>query len=108
MNAAEADARRLERAGMDFAAALAQLARAGVASSRGDQADTRERLTRAIKGLDAVAMHSYAAAARWRLGLSLAGREGQTLVDQADSWMRSQAVRSPARMVAMHAPGFLD
>ena len=37
---------------------------------------------------------------------SLGGREGQSLVDQADSWMRSQAIRNPARMVAMHAPGF--
>ena len=51
-------------------------------------------------------MHSYAAAARWRLRLSLGGGEGQALVDQADTWMRSQAIRNPTRMVAMHAPGF--
>ncbi len=106
VNAAEADARRLERLGMTFAVALAQLARAGVASSRGDQAQEREQLARAIKGLDTVEMHSFAAAARWRLGLSLGGQEGQALRDRADSWMRSRAIRNPARMVALHAPGF--
>ncbi|HZW32860.1 MAG TPA: hypothetical protein VFF52_19250, partial [Isosphaeraceae bacterium] len=106
LGAAEADARRLEGTKVDSAAALAQLVRAGVASSRGDSATARQRLTRAVASLDAVAMHSYAAAARWRLGRSLGGQEGQALVDQADSWMKSQAIRNPARMVAMHAPGF--
>jgi len=106
LGAAEADARRLERTKIEFAAALAQLFRAGVASSRGDQATARRRLTRAIESLDAVAMHSYAAAARWRLGTLLGSQEGRALVDQADSWMRSRAIRNPARMVALHAPGF--
>jgi eukaryotic-like serine/threonine-protein kinase len=106
LNAALADARRLERLGMNFAVALAQLARAAIASSRGDQAKAREQLTRAIEGLDAVHMHSFAAAARWRLGSLLVGQEAQTLVNQADSWMRSQAIENPSRMVAMHAPGF--
>ncbi len=106
LNVAEADARRLERLGMSFAVALARLARAGVASSRGDQAQAREQLVRAIEGLDAVEMHSFAAAARWRLGLSLGGQEGQALRDRADSWMRSRSIRNPARMVALHAPGF--
>jgi hypothetical protein len=106
LNAAEADARRLERLGMNFTVALAQLARAGIASSRGDPSGAREQLIRAISGLDAVDMHSFAAAARWRLGVSLGGRDGQALVDLANTWMRSQAIRNPARMVAMHAPGF--
>ena len=107
LNAAEADARRLERTRMRFAVALAQLAFAGVASGRGDEPNARVRLIQAIPALDAVSAHCFAAAARWRLGSSLGGQEGQALVDQADSWMRSQAIRNPARMVAMHAPGFL-
>jgi hypothetical protein len=106
LRAAESDARRLEGTRIDFAVALAQLFRASLASSRGDQAMARQRLTRAIESLDAAAMHSYAAAARWRLGVLQGGQEGQALVDQADSWMRSQAIHNPARMVAMHAPGF--
>jgi hypothetical protein len=106
LGAAEADARRLEGTKLEYAVALAQLFRAGVASSRGDQGTARQRLTRAIESLDALAMYSYAAAARWRLGVLLGGQEGRALEDQADSWMQSQAIRNPARMVAMHAPGF--
>jgi hypothetical protein len=106
LRAAEADARRLEGTNSDFAAALAQLIHAGVASGRGDEATARQRLTRAVESLDAVAMHSYAAAARWRLGGLLRGEEGRVLLDQASSWMASQGIRNPARMVALHAPGF--
>src|SRR5262249_46837205 len=106
LRAAEADARRLEGTKSEFAAALAQLIRAGVASSRGDEATARQRLTRAVESLDAVAMPSYAAAARWRLGGLLGGEEGRALLDQASSWMASQGIRNPARMVALHAPGF--
>jgi hypothetical protein len=76
--------------------------------SREDHARARQRLARAIAGLDAVNMYSFAAVARWRLGLWLGGQEGQALLDRADSWMRSQAIRNPARMVALHAPGFRD
>ncbi len=108
LSAAEADAHRLEGTRTEYAAALAQLFRAGVASSRGDAATARQRLTRAVASLDAVAMHSYAAAARSRLGALVGGQEGRALAEQADAWMRSQAIRNPARMVAMHAPGFRD
>ncbi len=104
--AAEADARRLEGTNLAVAAALARLFRAGVASGRGDEASARELLGRAIENLEMISMHSYAAAARWRLGELLGGQEGRALVDQADSWMRSQGIRNPARMAAMHAPGF--
>ena len=81
LRAAEADARRLDGTGVAFAAALARLFRAGVASSRGDQATARLRLTGAIDSLDAVAMYSYAAAARWRLGVLLGARRA------GDSWI---------------------
>jgi hypothetical protein len=106
LRAAEADARRLEGTRVAFAAALAQLFRAGVASVRGHEASIRDRLARAAESLDAVSLRSYAVAARWRLGELLGGEEGRALVAQADSWMRSQSIRNPARMVAMHAPGF--
>jgi serine/threonine protein kinase len=106
LGAAEADARRLEGTKIAFAETLAQLVRAGIASSRGEDASARQRLTRAAEGFDALAMRSFAAAARRRLGVLLGGEEGRVLVDQADTWMRSQGVRNVARMVAMHAPGF--
>jgi hypothetical protein len=108
LGAAEADARRLEATRMGFASALAHLFRAGVASSRGEGTTARQRLARAITCLDSVAMPSYAAAARSRLGVLLGDQEGRALVDQADSWMRSQAIHNPSRMIAMHAPGFRD
>lgn len=106
LRVAEADARRLERTKNASSTALAQLIRAGIASSREDDATARLQLAQAAESLDAVAMHSYAAAARWRLGVLLGGQEGRALVERADSWMRSHGIRNPPRMVAMHAPGF--
>jgi hypothetical protein len=48
------------------------------------------------------------AAARWRLGELVGGEEGRALVAWADSWQRSQAVRNPARMVALLAAVYVS
>jgi hypothetical protein len=50
-------------------------------------------------------MEQFAAAARWRLGQLTAGEDGARLVAEARSWLESQGVRNPARMVGMLAPG---
>jgi hypothetical protein len=50
-------------------------------------------------------MRLYAAAARRRLG-RLRGAAGKGLADEAEAWMRTQKVASPARMTALLAPGF--
>jgi hypothetical protein len=51
-------------------------------------------------------MALYAAAARYRRGKLLGGDAGRALEDAARSWMAGQGVVNPARMVALHAPGF--
>jgi hypothetical protein len=49
-------------------------------------------------------MQLYAAVARSRLGML----EGSKLREQAEGWMSAQAIRNPARLSAMLAPGFAD
>ena len=59
-------------------------------------------------GLDAVDMRLHAMATRRLLGRFMGGPEGEALVTQADSWMKGQQVRDPARMAAMLAPGMRE
>jgi hypothetical protein len=98
--------RRIERERMAWATPLAMLLRAGVAMAR----DERERavglLGDAASRFDAVDMALYAAAARRTLGKLVAGDEGRALVEQAETWMRSESIKNPVRMTAMLAPGF--
>jgi hypothetical protein len=108
LRAAERDARQLEREGRPDCTALAMLTRAGVAAVRGDTAGAVALLTGAAAGFDTADMRLDAAAARRRLGEVLGGEQGRSLVAQADSWMAAQQIRSPARMVAMLAPGFRE
>jgi serine/threonine protein kinase len=106
--AAERDARLLRRERVTWAEALAQLVRAGVAMQRNDASGVCQLLEDAAGRLDAAGLRLHAAAARRRLGEQLGGSRGHRLVEQAESWMRSQNVRRPDRMTALLAPGFPD
>ncbi len=102
---AERDAGAIARERMPYADAFALLLRAGIANLRGEGARAHELLRSAAAAFDAADMSLHAAAARRSLGKLLGGDEGRALVDQAESWMHSQAVKNPARMAAMLAPG---
>ncbi len=105
---AEWAARRLESEKTLWGDALALLLRAGIAAGRNQREAARNLLTEAVKQLEIVEMNSYAEAARRRLGKLLGGEQGCALVEQADAWMSSQGIKNPARMTALHAPGFGD
>ena len=102
------DLRRLERESMAWGDAMATLARAGIAATRGDAAAARDLADEAERRLAAVGMGQYAAAARWRRGQATDGAEGERLVAEAGALLAEQGVREPGRMVGMLAPGRWD
>ena len=89
---------------MDWSRALSCPIRAGIAAARGDAATAAALFADAVTRLEAVDMDLYAAAARRRLGEILGGDEGRAHVEKADSWMRHQTIRDPARMADVFAP----
>ncbi len=108
LRAAAWGARRLEREKTEWGNALALLLRAGIADRRSEKDTARRLLADAAEQLEKVNMRSYAAAARRRLGKLLGGEQGRSAVQEADAWMTSQGIKDPARMTALHAPGFVD
>jgi hypothetical protein len=100
---AEADARSLERTGLEGPRALGALVRAGVAAARRQPQAVRE-YARAAQLLEPRGMRVYAAAARWRQGQLLGGTEGAALVEDARAWMRQRGLVRPERLLAMYAP----
>jgi hypothetical protein len=100
------DARAIARERMPYATALATLLRAGVAHASGDRDAAAALLRSAATAFDAVDMALYAAATRRTLGKLLGGDEGRELVRLAETWMREETVKNPARITAMLAPGF--
>jgi len=104
LRAAEQDARRLQRERIPWSEGLSRLIHAGVALIRsGPRA--AELLREAVAALEEVDMALHAAAARRLLGQLVGGEEGQTLVAEADSWMRGQKIQNPARLAAMLVQG---
>ncbi len=103
LRSAERDAQRLDREGMAWSRALAYPIRAGVAAARGDRSEAARLFAAGVTHLEAVDMNLYAAGARRRLGELLGGAEGQAQVERADSWMRQQTIRDPARMANVFA-----
>ena len=103
LRSAGRDARRLEREGMAWSMALARPIRAGIAAACGDRATAVRLFADAVSDLEAVDMNLYAAGRRRRLGELLGGAEGQAQVERADSWMRQQTIRDPARMANVFA-----
>jgi eukaryotic-like serine/threonine-protein kinase len=98
--------RKMEGERTQWGNALALLLSAGIANRGTEARRTHDLLAAAGDQLDAVEMRSYAAAARRRLGQLLGGEQGRSVMDKADAWMKSQAIKNPARMTALHAPGF--
>ena len=70
--------------------------------------DARAMLAAAAMAFERADMTFHAAVARRRLGEVQGGECGRALVDEADAWMDGQAIRNPARMARLIAPGFLD
>ncbi len=105
LNEAESDVRRVERERVHWADALAALARAGIASARGDREEAARRLGFAAAHFANADMALYGAVTRLRLGSLLGGGKGKALSDSAEAWMRKQKIHDPAGFAAMLAPG---
>jgi hypothetical protein len=99
------DARRLEAENAPWASAQASLARAGIASVRGNPAAALEHLASAESGFAEADMTHYLAATRWRRGTLLGGEAGEALRAEARAWLDEQGIRNPARLLDTLAPG---
>ncbi len=102
----ERDAKRMSKENEDWSAPLAALLNAGVATVRGDASGARGWLLEAIPGFETADMTLYATAARYRLGQVEGGDGGRAMLFEAETWLRDEGVESPARFVAMLAPGW--
>jgi serine/threonine protein kinase len=105
LSEAESHARRIERERVHWADALAALARAGIASIRGNRVEAARRLGFAASHFAFSDMALYAAVSRRRLGSIVGGEKGKALADSADAWMRNQGIQNPAGFAEMLAPG---
>jgi hypothetical protein len=102
------DARRIAREKMGWSDPLSWLLGAAVAWREGRPDAALELLTRAADGFDRAEMQLYAAVSRRRLGALVKGDRGRELLRRGDEWMAAQAVRNPALLTRMLAPGFPD
>jgi serine/threonine protein kinase len=106
LRVAEEDARAIELdRGVASSLAFANLIRAGVAGAEHRDRDAVRMLEVAGERLAAIDMGLYAAAAAHREGALRGGDEGRRRRDQGDAWMQSQAIRDPASMARVFAPG---
>jgi hypothetical protein len=105
LDAAEADAARVEREHMPWARPIGLLLRAGIAQLRGQTALATPLVAETERGFQAASMALHAAAARRRRGELLGHTDGDGLVAAADAWMVGQQIRNPRRMTALIAPG---
>jgi tetratricopeptide (TPR) repeat protein len=106
LKSAERDARLIEREATTWATPWAKLLRAGVAQLRGDAEGAARMLATAAADFDAADMALHAAASRLRRGQLIGGDEGQALVREAESWMKSKSIRNPDRTAAIMVAGF--
>jgi len=102
---AEHEARELSREGAGWAEALAQLITATISQGRGQREAAASELTRAEQLLRNAHLYHYAAAAQYRRGGLLGGKEGAALMTTAESWMRGQQMINAERMCNLLAPG---
>ena len=98
------DAGVLGKIGLPLADALEALVNAGAAAIASD-ADAAARLEAAETALRAQELGPLAAAARRRRGKLLGGAAGQSLIADADAWLRTKGAREPGRIASMLLPG---
>jgi eukaryotic-like serine/threonine-protein kinase len=107
LSIARTEANRLNREHMPWSDGFARLLDAAVSYQNGATGLAEQRLAEAAAAFHRADMKLYWAGARRRLGL-LQGDRGRALVQEAEAWMASQAVKSPQAMTRMVAPGFSD
>ncbi len=104
--AALRDARSILRERLPWATPLARLVEATVCSRRGERDQAIGLLDEAARDLAARDMILWSAAGTRRRGELVGGEQGHALVAEADTTMRGQGVKQPAKYAAMLMPGF--
>jgi hypothetical protein len=102
---ARSAARRLKRERVPWLVTLGAIVEATAENAAGDRTAAIAALRTAIDGAEASGMAMHAIAARHRLGTLLGGDEGRGMVDAANESLVAEAIRSPARWVAVYLPG---
>lgn len=98
-------ARRLDREGMPWTAAVSSMVAAAVENADGNPAGAAAALEAAVHRATMADMAIYGWAARHRLGLLLGGDDGARRVREAEDAMSAQGIRVPARYAGMLIPG---
>ncbi len=104
--AALAEARRLEREGVEYASALALLGRAAIAYRSGNVERALGLLETVEAAFEDVSFGLYNIASRRRRGQLLGGDEGRAMVDACDRQVRAQRFKSLEGFYRLWAPGF--
>jgi serine/threonine protein kinase/tetratricopeptide (TPR) repeat protein len=99
------DARQIDRKPLPQAHAFACSIRGIVAAQEGDHTRAARQFDESATVFEAQSFALYAAANRWRQGEMLGGEAGRALIEAAATFMRSEEIRNPPRMVEMLVPG---
>jgi hypothetical protein len=98
-------ARRLEREGMPWTAALAALVVAAAENAEGNRAGTLTALREGRDASERAGMSMHTAAANHRLGQLIGGEEGDALVRSAAEVLAGEGIRNAARWIEIYLPG---
>ena len=102
---AEADAKAIAKEKTAWGDPLAALLSACTATLHGDSARAIALFGQAEDGFVEAGMALHAVVARRRLGRLIGGSTGTNMVEESESWLRSQGVREPDRLTEVLAPG---
>lgn len=104
MTAAEEDAKRLEHEDLSSARAFGCAGRAAVAGFRGQEAEARRLLTKAINLFESQDMGAHTAVLRRHLGRQIGGDAGTAMVSGAEAWLRNEQVADIPKFSLMLFP----
>lgn len=105
LRGAEKDIDDIEGEGHLYPRATAALLRASVAAVRERHDLAREMLERAVRAYTEADMEVNCAVARLRLGELIGGAQGDELVAEGNARLAAQAVKAPAKVARLIAPG---
>lgn len=101
-------ARAIEREGVTWAVATADLLRGGVDALRGDHDRATHRLEDAARGFRAADMRFMAAIAERRLAARVGGDRGRALLTASNRVLQEEGASQLPRLTAFLAPGYGD
>jgi hypothetical protein len=99
------DIRELRSERAPWASAYAAFAQGLYYAVLGDVGAADASLSVAQTELEALDMHLFAAATRWRRGELAGGQAGRDVVAATRSWLTLQQIKEPERFVDHYAPG---